>query len=446
MSAPFDPTRVWIADWLAVDDAVRPLSDVSVTTAESPFAQLVAARLGQPALPPAEPPAALGLVASGKTAGAGLRYWTPDGALLLRLIEQWLRTIASERFGGMELVSPTLYRWRTGEALHDLAVEFEDRLFVSRTGERAHVLRYSADPGFFDYLSSLSIRPADLPLRLWEYGTLFRRNRAGELRGIQRLHEFHLLDHHTVCRPDEAADEYLRLLGVQIEVMRSLAGQVAVEFTVTRDRFDRYLPVIRRAAAMCCSPAVVKVLPQGRRYWRMKSFLHVAGPYETSNLQLDEENAQRFHLGSNAAVIHCTTCSVERIVLVVTAVAARLDHPVLPLWLSPVQVRVLPVRTDTQAGVETLALLRTAGIRAELDDRSRTLSWRVRDAAMAWVPYVVVVGERDHEADEIEVRHRDGRRERLAPPRLVYRLSKELGAYPRAPLPRTSTRERFWVT
>jgi len=310
------------------------------------------------------------------------------------------------------------------------------------------VLRYSADPGFFDYAAALSLRPESLPVRMWEYGTFFRRNRAGELRGIQRLHEFRLLDHHTVCRIEAALDEYERLLSAQIRGMRELAGDVALEFTLTRDHLDACLPVMRRATARAGSPAVLEILSGHKHYWSMKSLVYVNGPYDTCNLQLDKANPARFGMNrgkAKLAVVHATMSSAERMVLVTTTAAAQRAHPALPLWLSPVQLRVVPVDPATAAGQQTLRLLRSSGIRAECDDRPHSVSWRIRDAARSWVPYVVVVGERDHEAQAVELRYRDGRRVAMPPRRLLDLFTGELAGYPRSPLPRASTRERYWL-
>jgi threonyl-tRNA synthetase len=439
------------SELIAVDDQVRPLAtavhDMEAVHGET-WSQLCRIHLGGSTPPPPEPPASLGLVVRSAAAGAGLRTWTPDGALMLRLIEQWMRSFAAQHLGGEEIVTPTLYRWQPGTELYDLAETFEDRLFVSRAGSRAHVLRYSADPGFFGYAASLSLRAEQLPVRLWEYGTFFRRGRDGELRGIQRLHEFRLLDHHTICKAEQAVEEYGRLVSAQIEALRAIAGSVAAEFTVTADGLQPCLPAIRAAAECTGSPSVVELLSERKHYWTMKSFLYVDGPYETCNLQLDTANVERFGLSrqdGDTAVIHATMMSAERMVLITTHIASRLPHPQLPLWLSPVQVRVVPVDPRHGGGVATLDFLRSGGIRAELDDRPRSLPWRISDAARSWIPYTVVVGSAEERSATLDLRYRDGRREQMRYEQVLARLESELAGYPRAELPRRSTRERFWV-
>jgi threonyl-tRNA synthetase len=433
-------------DLLAVDERLRSLTEAAEDSElgpDDPWSQLARKHLGQFMRPPGEPPSALGLTEMSPSAGAGFRHWTPDGTLVLRLIEAWMRAFATEHLWGEEIVTPTLYRWRPGDSLHDLAETFEDRLFVTRRSERAHILRYSADPGFLEYASILNIRPTDLPVRMWEYGTFFRRSRDGELRGLERLHEFRLLDHHTICSRDSALDEYARLLDAQITGMGAVAGPLAVEFTVVREHLDDCLPLIRRAAGRVGSPAVVEVLSGPRHYWSMKGFVYASGPYKTCNLQLDLANPVRFGIADteDLAVVHATMCTAERMVLVTTAAATRRQNPTLPLWLAPVQVRVLPA-SQVSPGDVILGTLREQQIRAEIDDRDRSLGWRVRDAVNAWVPFVVVVGDRD--SDEISLRRRDGHHERLSPTDLVDLLLRELAGYPKAPLRRRSTRERFW--
>jgi threonyl-tRNA synthetase len=434
------------SELFAVDNDARPLADavqVSQAVLGDPWSDLAARRFGHFRPPPSEPPSALGLAEASPSAGAGFRHWTPEGALVVRLVEAWMRAFATNHLWGEEIVTPSIYRWREGDELHDLAATFEDRLFVTRRGERAHILRYSADPGFFDFASTLNLRLADLPVRMWEFGTFFRRGRDGELRGIERLHEFRLLDHHTICLRDTALEEYGRLLDAQISGMRELAGPVALEFTVVREHLEECLPLVRRAAASTGSPAVVEVISGHRHYWSMKSFVYVSGPYDTCNLQLDLANPTRFGIteAAHLAVVHSTMSSVERMVLIAAAAAMRREHPVLPLWLAPTQVRVLPASPSASAEA-TLDALRHHMIRAEIDDRPHTLAWRIRDAAAAWVPYVAVVGDR--EPDVVDLRHRDGDRERLSLTELVDRLLGELSGYPRAPLPWRATRERYW--
>jgi threonyl-tRNA synthetase len=80
-----------------------------------------------------------------------------------------------------------------------------------------------------------------------------------------------------------------------------------------------------------------------------------------------------------------------------------------------------------------------------MDDRPHSLGWRIRDAAQTWIPLVVVIGDRDDEAEAVEVRDREGQRVRMAPSQLVRLVLDGVSGFPQTPLPRRSTRERFWI-
>ena len=425
---------------------LEPLADAIGALADEPFGEMARALLGHGQSPPAQLPHELALETQARASGAGFRIWTPAGTLVRGLVEDWMRQVARTQLGGQELQTPCLYHWGGEERLHDLAESFEDRLFVSRQDDHAHVLRYGADPGFFDYASSLRLRQEDLPVRMWEYGPAWRRSRSGELRGIERLNEFYLLDHHTICCSSEAIAEYERLLTAQIREIERVVGPVGVHFTATEATVDAYIPMMQRIADRLDTPVIVEVISRASHYWSLKSFVFVGGPFTMCNLQLDDENPTRFGLlrgPGEASVIHCTLSTVERMLLVLTHRAHELETPVLPLWLAPTQIRLIPPDPKTDVS-KLVAQFRAHDIRIEIDDRRKSVGWRINSARQSWVP-AVVLPVNDPHSDEVVLTWFDGRRVAGAAAEVAAEVAGLLAGYPRRALTHTHTRDRYWV-
>jgi len=171
-------------------------------------------------------------------------------------------------------------------------------------------------------------------------------------------------------------------------------------------------------------PLLLNVVPEGHYYWVLNVEYNIIDdldrPREIGTFQIDVGNAQRFdiHYANEKGereypvIIHTAVIGgLERYLFALLDSAVRMERqgkkPMLPVWVSPVQARVIPLSKQmVKDGMTILEKLEEAGIRADLDDRDDTLQSRIRDAELSWVPYIVVFGERELKSEKLSVRVR----------------------------------------
>jgi threonyl-tRNA synthetase len=369
------------------------------------------------------------------SAGRGFVRITPTGSVVARLLRDWREDAARRRLLGEEVNTPSVFRWGPeNPLLSELTDAFSDRLFTL-DGRRA-ILRYGADPGYFSYLQSLALSERQLPLRHRETGLVFRRSQNGEIRGVGRLHEYDMLEHHTLCASvEQALAEYHRQFTVQLELHRSWTETTVAWFRATADILEAALPVFRSALAPGV-PVILDVLPTASHYWSLTHTLYTRGRLKTFNSQIDQVNPQRFGvrvhgIAGPLAVVHTSLASTERLMLVAADEAMRNAVASLPMWLTPIHLRFIPVAPQhlpiSAAAAEAMT---RAGVRADIDDRDRSVRKRVRDAAVEWIPFVVVTGDETREGEPMQVRLRDGTCRMIALNELVRLVADGCDGYP----------------
>jgi threonyl-tRNA synthetase len=371
-------------------------------------------RTGPPAL--SAYPAHLGWVERPAAAAPGQVAWTAKGRAALARVEDWIRTASAARLGGEEVATPLLYSWERDSPLVALAGTFEDRLYLTEGPDR-QVLRWNADPGLFALLTGRRLAPEELPLRVWELGRCYRRHQSGERRGIRRMDEFTLHDHHAVCGGEQSAlDEYRRLFAVQLDLIGTWTDRFTVNFTVTHAAYEQRERYLRTLASDFGVDLRVRVESGPRHYWDMKHVIVTGGGLSTFNTQFDVDNAARFALDGTGPsgqdgliILHTSLAAAERLLLVAVDEAVRSERRALPLWLSDVQLRLLPTGSDLAGAARQWAReLAGRGVRTDVDARSQGLGRRARRAVEDWVPLTAVVGAQEVAAGRLTVRDRAG--------------------------------------
>jgi threonyl-tRNA synthetase len=360
---------------------------------------------------------------------------TPTGMIVARLLREWRDVNARFSLLGEEISTPTVYQWGVANpAFDELTRAFSDRLFA--LDGRRSVLRHGADPGYFAYLRRLSLSARHLPLRLHETGAVFRRSQRGELRGLARLHEYDMLEHHTLCANlEDAAEEYRRQLAAQLELHRTWTSSTVAWFRVTRDTLPSALSIIE-VTRLSGVPALVEILEQPTNYWAITHTLYTRGRLRTFNSQIDLVNARRFGVKVRGAegplaIIHTSLGSTERLMLVAVDEGMSSPDTDLPLWLAPVQLRFIPVAPQHLQQATRLAEAAVrAGVRADIDDRSSSVGRRIRDAMVEWVPYVVVVGDSTSADERMQIRRRKGSPIELRLDQVVARIGADCRGFP----------------
>ena len=373
-----------------------------------------------------------------------LRFY-PKGTLVHNLIRDWHERVLIERLGASEIKTPLIYDWSEPDILSE-AQTFFDRLYYvySHDKKKEFVLRFGGDFGLFRMLSSVEISYRQLPFRVFEYAPSFRYERSGELRGIQKGRTFSFFDLHSMCSDhDQGWDEYCLMYKFQADMAVELGIEFAVEFTaveaVFQDHKERLLSVLKPFAR----PVLVELLSKAKHYWSIKHAFHDENTHKFFNVQLDFDNSARYGITYTASdgqktgctICHCSLGSIERWMFLVLEKALKKDPPTIPLWLSPTQIRIVPIGIDKTEGALDLARrISAASIRVDVDDRQKNIGWRVHRAKKEWIPYIVVFGEREEQTGQLKVQTGNEPDQTLAVDELIDLIRRQTSHMPYRPL------------
>jgi threonyl-tRNA synthetase len=377
--------------------------------------------------------------------GAGLAVWHPKGAMVRKLMEDYSR--AEHEAGGYQFVAtPHIARSTLWETSGHLGF-YADSMYPPMELEGAKYYPKPMNCPFHLLIFRSRVRSyRELPLRLFEFGTVYRFERSGVIHGLLRTRGFTQDDSHIFCTPDQIVPELQSLIGFVLRILRTFGfeefeAEVStrpVEKSVGADE-DWEMATEALVQAIASTGLPYRIAEGEGAFYGPKIDIHVRDAigrrWQLSTLQVDFQMPQRFDLhyvGADNArhrpiMIHRALFgSVERFFGILVEHYAG----AFPTWLAPVQARVLPVRDDHQGYADAVVeRLRAAGLRAEAERADEPLPARIRRAKLEKVPYVLVVGEEDVAAGTVGVNPRGGQVERgVAIDDLVARLHTESAA------------------
>ena len=374
--------------------------------------------------------------------------WYPRGKCARDLLIDYVNDLVVD-YGGMPVETPIMYDLGAS-CIHDHSAKFGERQYRFESGDRKMMLRFAACFGQFSIMRDMHIAASDLPFRVYEMSTYsFRREQRGELSGLKRLRAFTMPDMHTACADmEQAQDEFRQQAVLGYRTGEDLGLDYTAAFRATRDYFDEHEDWFREIVDEIGEPVLVEVIPERKHYWSVKIDLAViAGgePMENPTVQIDVESADRFDIeyyddeGEHEPVLlhYSPSGSIERAFAALLETAAQQESPSLPVWLSPTQVRFVPIGDEHVEHCADIAeTLSDAGIRADIDDRDETVGKKIRKAEQDWVPYVAVVGDDEIEDGTLSVRVREDDEEITTTPLdLVDDIGEKVAGMP--------TRERY---
>ena len=378
----------------------------------------------------------------------GNMRWYPKGALMKSLIEDYVTRKVVE-YGAMEVETPVMYDLQH-PSLADYFNRFPARQYIVKSEDKEYFLRFSACFGQFLMMHDAQISYRQLPLRVYELTRYsFRREKSGELSGLRRLRAFTMPDCHALCADlDQAKEEVMRRLRLSMETLEAFGlGREDYELAVrfTRDFYRENKEFVTSLVKEFGKPALIEMWDRQFFYFVLKwEFNFVDNLDKASALstdQIDTENGQRYGITyvdekgerRHPLILHCSPSgAIERVIYAMLEKAYR-DQlngkaPMFPVWLSPVQVRVIPVSERFIPDAEKIADelgMESHRIRVDVDDRPLTLQKKIREAEMEWIPYIVVVGRREVESGVLAVR--DRQTEKVGKPAEIKKMSlKEL--------------------
>ncbi|GBC68808.1 Threonine--tRNA ligase 2 [archaeon HR01] len=380
-----------------------------------------------------------------------MRYG-PDGTLVFDLISDYADRVVQELGIPVYRVRGTNLFSLESRPIREHAGLFGQRMYKVEVDGRQYVMRYAACFQQFALARNWVISYKHLPFGAFEIADSYRLEQSGELVLGFRVRKMTMPDLHIFCRDiGEAMEIFKRVHDKIYSEIEKLGRDYVSLYNLTSRRFyEGHRDFFRELVAREGKPVLLSFYPEDSNYyWVLNIEYHIIDkmgrPREIGTVQLDTGNAERFGIvytdreGAKAypVILHTALIgTVERYLYTVLDTALQSKPPTLPVWLSPTQVRVIPVSEKYLSHARKIALkLSEENIRADLDDRSESLSKKIFDAETAWIPYIAVVGEREARTGRISVRERrTGKQVRITLKGLVSRISSETKGYPFRPL------------
>ena len=355
-----------------------------------------------------------------------MRFY-PNGRLIKSQIEQYV-TDKIRNYGGIEVETPIMYD------SHHPSMESYFNRFPARQysidSEGKHLfLRFAACFGQFLMTKDFQLSYKNLPYKLYELTRYsFRREQSGELVGLRRLRAFTMPDCHAFCKDmPQAIEEFRKRFDLSREVLSGLGieeneYEMAIRFT--DEFYNQNKELIKQMVSKIGKPVLVEMWKERFFYFVLKwefNFIDNLGKASAlSTDQIDVENGKRYGITytnenneqKHPIILHNSPSgAVERVIYALLEKFAKQikdgKRPQFPLWLAPIQVRLIPLKDEHLEFTTHLAdKFIEQNIRVDIDDRNDTIGKRIRDAEKEWISYVLVIGEKEVNSPKLSIRDR----------------------------------------
>jgi threonyl-tRNA synthetase len=328
----------------------------------------------------------------------------------------------------MEVETPIMYDFQH-PSLADYVNRFPARQYILKSENKTLFLRFAACFGQFLMVHDAQFSYKQMPLKVYELTRYsFRREQRGEVVGLRRLRAFTMPDCHAFCTDlEQAKKEFLIRFKLCMQILEEIGlseGDYEAAIRFTKDFYKENKEFIKSLAKVLGRPALSEMWRERFFYFVLKwDFNFVDNQDKAAALstdQIDVENAKRYDITyvdekgekRHPLIMHCSPSgAIERCVYALLEKAYKEQQtgkpPMLPLWLSPTQVRIIPMSDKYFGHSEKLAsALEAQHVRVDIDDQTFTMQKRVREAEREWIPYIIVVGQKETESDRLPVRDR----------------------------------------
>lgn len=349
--------------------------------------------------------------------------WFPKGRLVRDLLADYVYNLVVDQ-GAMPIETPIFYDL-DNEAINVHAAKFGERQYRTETKKNL-MLRFACCFGAFRVMADPFITWKNLPAKLYELSTYsFRFEKKGEVVGLKRLRAFTMPDFHSFCADMESTlEEFSKQTDMCIQTGVDLDVNYEIIFRATKDFYDENKDWMYSIGKKIGKPVLLEILPERKHYWSCKidfaAIDYLGRPIENPTVQIDVESGKRFditYLGEDGkehypTILHCSpTGSIERVIcslLEKTAIELDEKAPMLPTWLSPIEVRIITVGEDHKDFANELYdKINAENIRVDVDDRDESVGKKIRNAATEWIPYIFVVGDNEKESGVFSVTVRE---------------------------------------
>ena len=349
--------------------------------------------------------------------------WFPKGRLVRDLLADYVYNLVVDQ-GAMPIETPIFYDL-DNEAINVHAAKFGERQYRTDTKKNL-MLRFACCFGAFRVMADPFITWKNLPAKLYELSTYsFRFEKKGEVVGLKRLRAFTMPDFHSFCADMESTlEEFSKQTDMCIQTGVDLDVNYEIIFRATKDFYDENKDWMYSIGKKIGKPVLLEILHERKHYWSCKidfaAIDYLGRPIENPTVQIDVESGKRFditYLGEDGkehypTILHCSpTGSIERVIcslLEKTAIELDEKAPMLPTWLSPIEVRIITVGEDHKDFANELYdKINAENIRVDVDDRDESVGKKIRNAATEWIPYIFVVGDNEKESGVFSVTVRE---------------------------------------
>ena len=378
-----------------------------------------------------------------------MRY-EPEANVMFELVADYSWTVANSLDMPIFAVRGTNMFDLSVKPVKEHAELFGARLYQVNIDEKSYVLRYAACHQQFAMLKDWAISYRHLPFGTFEVADSYRLEQSGELLLCFRVRKLHMPDLHIFCRDvEEAKIAAMKTHRKIYEEIGKLGRDYVSIYNTTKSFYEQNKVFFEELLAVERKPVLLSFVPESIYYWVINveyTIIDELGrPREIATFQIDIGNAKRFDISytdtdgrkRHPPIIHTALIgTVERYIFAALDTAVKLEKdgkvPRLPLWLTPVQVRVIPVNSSLIQYVNNLmSEIEEANIRVDLDDRSESLAKRIRDAEMNWVPYIVVIGQKEVETRLLNVRKREtGEQTSISADDMIKEIAERTKGYP----------------
>jgi len=390
----------------------------------------------------------LRLVAKEEHSDKGHFSFLPKGALIHDLIGEWLENMAVNYFDAMSVKTPTIYKWGD-DATHKQMEIFDKELYkvIGSKSDRLFILRPNSDIGLFKTLEKEVISTKILPLRFYERALCFRLGQSGSLSGIKRARSFSLIDIHSFCANiKQGKSEYEESLEKQLQIIKKLGLKSELIIKTNEKFFNKEKKFIINLVKKNNKTTIVEIYKNQTQYWSIKHIITVSGEHRLFHSQLDSNNGELHHLShtsqrgkrNNFVIVHNSLAAIERWITIFLNEALLKTTPALPLWLAPIQIRIIPVNKHHLEFAYSLAKkVEEEKIRVDIDDTKNTINRRIMRAEKEWIPYIIVIGKRevDNKRSLLNVRIRGEGRIDMSLDDIINEIQKLTQAMPFKKLP-----------
>jgi len=357
--------------------------------------------------------------------GVGLPLWLPRGARLRKQLEDFL-TKVQQKYGYDQVITPHIGDVRLYKTSGHYEKYGKDSFRTIKTPEEGeeYMLKPMNCPHHCEIYMSKPRSYKDLPIRMAEFGTVYRYEQSGELHGLTRVRGFTQDDAHIFCRPDQLKDEFKKVIDIIFIIFKALSFNDYIAQISLRDpdNPEKYIGKVEnwnkaeKAIIEACGEKGLKTVTkvgEAAFYGPKLDFMikdALGRSWQLGTIQVDYNLPDRFNLEYTGAddnkhrpvMIHRAPFgSMERFV------AVLIEHTAgkFPLWLAPEQVVILPISEKYNDYAQKVSnILNISDIRSIVDDRNEKIGRKIRDNELKRIPYLLIVGEKEVETESVSVR------------------------------------------